>query len=156
MPPASKTATNGLTSSELKTDENKVTAEMLKCAREDDDELGQKRLKTVIIESDDDMLIDSKSDIHNDGENSSEEIEKEVEIIDLDLIPSQSPKLSDKNLPKAFKCTICTATLNASDVHRHPVLDVIVCGPCRFLIIEKNRLEVSAYFIINSLKLIPK
>ncbi|XP_062205430.1 protein CHROMATIN REMODELING 20 [Phragmites australis] len=145
-PPPSKNdvlgATNGLPSSEkLKTDENEVSIEMLKRTREDDDELDQKRLKTVIIESDDDMQIDGKPALHKDGECSSGEVEKVVDIIDLDLSPSQSPKLSDKSLSKAFKCTICTEMLNASDVHRHPVLDVTVCGLCRFLVIEKNRLE---------------
>ncbi|TVU30471.1 hypothetical protein EJB05_22097, partial [Eragrostis curvula] len=140
-PLPSKNATNVLTPSELKTDENKATTEMLKRTREDDDELDQKRLKTVIIESDDDMQIDSKSDMHKDCEGSSAEVEKEVDIIDLDLFPSQSPKLNAKDLPKPFKCTICTDMLNASDVHRHPALDVTVCGSCRFLVIEKNRLE---------------
>jgi transcriptional regulator ATRX len=50
-------------------------------------------------------------------------------------------------LHKTFKCTICSEMLNASDVHRHPVLDVVVCGSCRFLVIEKNRLEVNAYLL---------
>ncbi|KAK3157704.1 hypothetical protein QOZ80_2AG0126760 [Eleusine coracana subsp. coracana] len=139
--PPSNDFTNGLISSELKTDENKVGTETLKRTREDDDELDEKRLKTVIIESDDDMQIGSKSDMHKDGEGSSAGVDKEVDIIDLDLFSSQSPKPSEKNLSKAFKCTICTNKLNASDVHRHPVLDVTVCGSCRFLVIEKNRLE---------------
>ncbi|PUZ38800.1 hypothetical protein GQ55_9G225000 [Panicum hallii var. hallii] len=128
-------------SKKLKTDENKVSIEILKRTCEDDDELFQKRPKTVIIESDDEMQIDSKPALQNDRECSSARVEKVVDIIDLDLFPSQSPKLSDKSLPKAFKCTICAEMLNASDVHRHPVLDVTVCGPCRFLVIEKNRLE---------------
>ncbi|RCV42654.1 hypothetical protein SEVIR_9G232600v4 [Setaria viridis] len=112
-------------SKKLKIDENKLSIE----------ELFQKRSETVIIESDDEMQIDRKP-----GEGSSARVEKVADIIDLDD-PSQSPKLSDKSLPKAFKCTICTEILNASEVHRHPVLDVTVCGPCRFLVIEKNRLE---------------
>ncbi|GJM84714.1 hypothetical protein PR202_ga00411 [Eleusine coracana subsp. coracana] len=131
--PPSNDFTNGLISSELKTDENKVGTETLKRTREDDDELDEKRLKTVIIESDDDMQIGSKSDMHKDGEGSSAGVDKEVDIIDLDLFSSQSPKPSEKNLSKAFKCTICTNKLNASDVHRHPVLDVTVCGSCRIL-----------------------
>ncbi|OEL21409.1 Protein CHROMATIN REMODELING 20 [Dichanthelium oligosanthes] len=135
-------AKNDLPSSKkLKTDENKVSIETLKRTCEDDDVLFQKRLKTVIIESDDEVKIDSKPALQNDVEVSSARAEKMVDIIDLDLFPSQSTKLSDKSLPKAFKCTICTKTLSASDVHRHPVLDVTVCGPCRFLVIEKNRLE---------------
>lgn len=125
-----------------KTDKNEVSGELLKRTREDDVELDHKRSKTVVIESDDDMQIDSKLALCIKGsEHSSAEFEKGVDIIDLDLIPSQSPKLSDIDLPKAFKCTICTEMLNAPDVHRHPVLDVIVCGSCRFLVIEKNRLE---------------
>ncbi|CAM0956915.1 unnamed protein product [Alopecurus aequalis] len=111
-----------------KTDINEVSGELLKRTREDDIELDHRRSKTVVIESDDDMQIDSK-------------LEKGVDIIDLDLFPSQTPYRSDMDLPKAFKCTICTETLKAFDVHRHPVLDVIVCGSCRFLVIEKNRLE---------------
>ncbi|KAL6641027.1 hypothetical protein ACP70R_019208 [Stipagrostis hirtigluma subsp. patula] len=125
----------------LKTDENKDCIEILKRTHEDNDELDQKNLGTVIIESDDDMLIDSMPDLHKNGGASTAEVEKVVDIIDLDLIPSQSPKLSDGSSPKSFKCTICTEMLNASDVHRHPVLDVTVCGSCRFLVIEKNRLE---------------
>lgn len=125
-----------------KTDKNEVSGELLKRTREDHADLDHKRSKTVVIESDDDMLIDSKLALRiKDSEHSSAELENGVDIIDLDLIPSQSPTLSDIDLPKAFKCTICTEMLNASDVHRHPVLDVIVCGSCRFLVIEKNRLE---------------
>jgi len=126
-------------SKKLKTDENKVSMETLKHTFEDDD--NEKRLKTVIIESDDDMQTDNKRALQKDGEGSSAEVEKVVDIIDLDLFPSQSPKLPTKSLPKTFKCTICSEMLNASDVHRHPVLDVVVCGSCRFLVIEKNRLE---------------
>lgn len=130
-------------SKKLKTDESRVSIETLKHTCEDDDT--EKRLKTVIIESDDDMQINSKRALQKDGEGSSAEVKKVVDIIDLDLFPSQSPKLPNKSLPKSFKCTICSEMLNASDVHRHPVLDVIVCGSCRFLVIEKNRLEVNAY-----------
>lgn len=125
------------------------TDETLEHTCEDDDGLFQKRSETVIIESDDEMQIDSKPALQNNGEGSSARVEKVVDIIDLDHFPSQSPKLSAKTLPKAFKCTICTEMLNASDVHRHPVLDVTVCGPCRFLVIEKNRLEVNAYLHLN-------
>ncbi|KAL5224296.1 hypothetical protein ABZP36_010935 [Zizania latifolia] len=124
----------GLLSSEkLKTDENEVSVELAKRTCEDDVEFNHKRSKTVIIESDDDMQIDKKPDLVTS--------ENVVEIIDLDLFASQSPKLGDKVCPKAFKCTICTEMLNAPEVHRHPVLDVIVCGSCRFLVIEKNRIE---------------
>lgn len=130
-------------SKKLKTDENNIETLKHTC----DDELFPKRSKTVIIESDDEMQIDSKSALQNDGEGSLARAEKVVDVIDLDPFPSQSPKLSDKSLSKAFKCTICTEMLTASDVHRHPVLDVIVCGPCRFLVIEKNRLEVNAYLL---------
>ncbi|XP_015697378.1 protein CHROMATIN REMODELING 20 isoform X2 [Oryza brachyantha] len=111
-----------------KTDENGISVELAKRAREDDVELNHKRSKTVIIESDEDMETESKP-----ASAPSENVSK---IIDLD-----SPKLGDKVWPKAFKCTICTEMLNAPEVHRHPVLDVIVCGSCRFLVIERNRLE---------------
>uniref|UniRef100_A0A452YC77 Uncharacterized protein n=1 Tax=Aegilops tauschii subsp. strangulata TaxID=200361 RepID=A0A452YC77_AEGTS len=133
-------------SEKQKMDKDEVSAELLKRTREDDVELDHKRSKTVVIESDDDMQMDRKLVLHiKDSEHSSAELEKGVDIIDLDLFPSQSPKFSDMDLPKAFKCTICTKMLNASDVHRHPVLDVAVCGSCRFLVIEKNRLEVNTY-----------
>ncbi|XP_037405485.1 protein CHROMATIN REMODELING 20-like isoform X1 [Triticum dicoccoides] len=129
-------------SEKQKMDKDEVSAELLKRTREDDVELDHKRSKTIVIESDDDMQMDSKLVLHiKDSEHSSAELEKGVDIIDLDLFPSQSPKFSDMDLPKSFKCTICTKMLNASDVHRHPVLDVAVCGSCRFLVIEKNRLE---------------
>lgn len=121
----------------LKTYENGVSAELAKRTREDDVEFDNKRSKTVIIESDDDMQTDSKPD--------SAPSENADEIIDLDIFPSQSPKLGDKVRPKPFKCTICTEMLNVPEVHRHPVLDVIICGSCRFLVIEKNRLEVNTY-----------
>lgn len=133
-------------SEKQKMDKDEVSAELLKRTREDDVELDHKRSKTVVIESDDDMQMDSKLAQRIKGsEHGSAELEKGVDIIDLDLIPSQSPKFSEKDLPKAFKCTICTKMLNASDVHRHPVLDVTVCGSCRFLVIEKNRLEVNTH-----------
>jgi len=150
MPPLSENVILGAesdlpSSKKLKTDENNVSIEILKHTCEDNDELFQKRSETVIIESDDEMQTDSKPALQTDRECSSARVEKVFDFIDLD--PSQSPKLSDKSLPKGFKCTICTEMLNASDVHRHPVLDVTVCGPCRFLVIEKNRLEVNAYLL---------
>ncbi|KAJ1295322.1 hypothetical protein BS78_01G215300 [Paspalum vaginatum] len=123
----------------IKTEENKVSIEISKRTCEDNG--SQKSLKTVIIESDDEMQIDNKPALPKSGEGSSAQVEKVVDIIDLDLIPSQSPKFNDKSPPKAYKCTICSEMLSASDVHRHPVLDVTVCGSCRFLVIEKNRLE---------------
>uniref|UniRef100_A0ACD5WXU6 Uncharacterized protein n=5 Tax=Avena sativa TaxID=4498 RepID=A0ACD5WXU6_AVESA len=142
LPPLFDDGVLGSNSEKHKTNKNEVSGELLKRTREDDVELDHKRSKTVVIESDDDMQIDSKLALCiKDSEHSSAELEKGVDIIDLDLFPSQSPKLNDIDLPKASKCTICTEMLNAPDVHRHPVLDVIVCGSCRFLVIEKNRLQ---------------
>lgn len=136
-------SSSGLLSSEKhKSDKNEISGEPLKRTREDDFELDHKRPKTVIVESDDDMLINSKPALGNQGsDSSSAEVKKVVDIIDLDLLPSESPNFGDKALPKVFKCTVCTEMLNARDVHRHPVLDVTICGSCRFLVIEKNRLE---------------
>uniref|UniRef100_A0A0D9XKB5 Transcriptional regulator ATRX n=1 Tax=Leersia perrieri TaxID=77586 RepID=A0A0D9XKB5_9ORYZ len=117
----------------LKTAENEISVDLAKRTREDDVEFNHKRSKTVNIESDDDLQTDNKPDL-----SPSENV---AEIIDLDSFPSQSPNLGDKVVLKAFKCTICSKMLNAPEVHRHPSLDVIICGSCRVLLIEKTRLE---------------
>jgi transcriptional regulator ATRX len=74
----------------------------------------------VTIESDDEMHRERKPVLQKDGEGSTEEVDKVAESLALISSHPKALNLSDRSLPKTFKCTICTEMLNASDVHRPP------------------------------------
>nr|XP_029119817.1 protein CHROMATIN REMODELING 20 isoform X2 [Elaeis guineensis] len=106
----------------------------------EDAAIDNKRSRTVIIDSDDEVQeLDSKSVSHAPSreQDSPSHVRKEVDIIDVDVLPSPCPKDISRN----FRCTACSDVLKASEVHRHPLLDVIICGNCKFLVVEKRRLE---------------
>ncbi|EHA8587106.1 protein CHROMATIN REMODELING 20 [Cocos nucifera] len=106
----------------------------------EDAAIDNKRSRTVIIDSDDEVQeLDTKSASHapSRGQDLPFHVKKEVDIIDVDVLPSPCPKDISKN----FRCTACSDLLKASEVHRHPLLDVIICGNCKFLVVEKTRLE---------------
>jgi len=120
-----------------------------KCSHDSDDmEVGNKRCRTVVIESDDEVqLVNITSDncrTPNKDPHSPSQT-KSVDIIDVDILPS--PCLSKQNLCRrddesSFHCTGCYEGLRASEVRRHPQLQVIVCESCSFLIEEKMKLKV--------------
>ncbi|XP_008807947.1 protein CHROMATIN REMODELING 20 isoform X2 [Phoenix dactylifera] len=114
-----------------------------KRSRENEDAaIDNKRSRTVIIDSDDEVQeLNSKSASHapSKEQDSPLHVKKEVDIIDVDGLPSPCPKDISRN----FRCTACSNVLKASEVHRHPLLDVIICGNCKFLVVEKTRLEDS-------------
>lgn len=112
--------------------------------------LDNKRSRPVIIDSDDEVQeLDSKSASHPPckEQDSPLHVKKEVNIIDVDVLPSPSPK----DISRKFCCTACSNALKTSEVHRHPLLDVIICGNCKFLVVEKMRLEVKALCISDLL-----
>lgn len=112
-----------------------------KHSRENEDAaLDNKRCRTVIIDSDDEVLeLDSNSASRelSKVQDSPLHVKKEVDIIDVDILPSPSPK----DISRKFRCTACSDALKASEVHKHPLLDVIICGNCKFLVVERMRLE---------------
>ncbi|XP_072955978.1 protein CHROMATIN REMODELING 20 isoform X2 [Typha angustifolia] len=124
--------------------EGNATSITRKHSREEEDAEGvNKRCRAAIIDIDDDVRGEDErttSDDHKNCQNSPSQVKKVVDVIDVDVLPSPSPRCSMKDLRKAFNCTACLEVLKASDVHQHPLLEVIVCGSCKFLLIEKIRL----------------
>ncbi|XP_020083908.1 protein CHROMATIN REMODELING 20 isoform X2 [Ananas comosus] len=104
---------------------------------EEDADVNVKRCKTVVIESDD------ENDAQNNSHSSPSRGKKVVDVIDVDALSSPCPNFSTKVRPKTFSCTACSEILNASEAHRHPLLEVIICGSCKFLLVEKIRVEDS-------------
>ncbi|OVA02313.1 SNF2-related [Macleaya cordata] len=95
-----------------------------------------KRTRTVIIDSDDEEhAMDDKSVSNISGENhrdpqSSVQVKEEVEVVNADTVPLPSPNGS-------FHCTACAKVVVACEVHRHPLLKVIVCESCKRMVEEK-------------------
>ncbi|KAJ3682438.1 hypothetical protein LUZ60_015011 [Juncus effusus] len=100
---------------------------------ESESKLSNKKLKKteVITDSDDDLqVLDSNS--------VSKVKKKSVEVIDLDNFPTPVKNESKSGI----ECTLCSEILkNSSEVHCHPILEVAVCGSCKFALSEKIRLE---------------
>jgi len=74
------------------------------------------------------MHRERKQISQKDGEGSTEEVDKVAESLALISSHPKPLKLSDKSLPKTFKCTFCTEMLNASDVHQPASTGCTVCG----------------------------
>uniref|UniRef100_A0A1D1Z2M2 ATP-dependent helicase ATRX n=2 Tax=Anthurium amnicola TaxID=1678845 RepID=A0A1D1Z2M2_9ARAE len=105
-------------------------------------EMDNKR-RTVIIDSDDEVQVIEKmvTDTCMEPEiesQSAQQVEELVDIIDVDVIPSPSSSCCKDNIEK-FCCTACSKVLRASDVCRHPLLDVITCETCNSIL--KRRLH---------------
>ena len=88
-----------------------------------------KRSRTVIIDSDEEckvkgsvVSIEDQSDLKGTASESA-----------ADALPAQ-------NLNEKFHCTACNKI--AVEVHRHPLLKVIVCADCRSVMEEKMKVKV--------------
>jgi Cysteine Rich ADD domain len=103
-----------------------------KRAREDNESVPEnKRHKVEMSDSSDD-------EVQVLGSTSNSQVKKAIDVIDLD-----TPTATEKDQSRTFSCTVCSEALkNSSEVHRHPLLAVIVCGSCKFTLAEKIRLEV--------------
>ncbi|XP_077229028.1 protein CHROMATIN REMODELING 20-like isoform X2 [Tasmannia lanceolata] len=91
----------------------------------DDEDLQNenKRSRTVIIDSDDEL--------HVVEENSASEV---IEIVASSPASSCLRVSADS---KDFHCSVCSEVLRASEVHRHPLFEVIICENCKCLMEEK-------------------
>lgn len=103
-----------------------------KRAREEDESVSEnKKHKTEMTDSSDD-------EVQVLGSKCNSQVKKAIDVIDLG-----TPITTEKGQSRSFSCTICSEALkNSSEVHRHPLLAVIVCGSCKFTLAEKIRLEV--------------
>ncbi|RWW70432.1 hypothetical protein BHE74_00021892 [Ensete ventricosum] len=96
----------------------------------EDVELDNKRHWTVIIESDDEVqVIDDKSPSHDliRDQLLTAQVREVVDVIDSDVLSSPTPANNDilMDIPEKFNCTACSEVLKASEVQRHPTLEVI-------------------------------
>lgn len=109
------------------------------------EEVDNKRGRTVIIDIDDEEQVDKSapgiSHSVSEGSYSPYQVEKSVNIIDVDALPSPlfDRKFSGKS-EGDFVCTACYSALGASEVRRHPRLQVIVCESCRNVVEKKVQL----------------
>ncbi|XP_057868490.1 protein CHROMATIN REMODELING 20 isoform X1 [Cryptomeria japonica] len=109
------------------------------CESEDLD-LHIKRMRTVIIDSDD------ETDVKENGVRDSHYCQLETvtktaavthEVVDLEMISDDEvPPYKDVSVgahkhPKEFKCTACGKLLKASGVKQHPLFEVIICKDCK-------------------------
>eukprot|EP01018_Ginkgo_biloba_P006063 Gb_33142 [translate_table: standard] len=106
-----------------------------------DYEFGGKRIRTVIIDSDDE--IDANQNVGQDLRyNQVNMVTKPTvsahEVVDVEMITddeqSPSEEISGTGVceeSKEFQCTACGRLLKVSNVHKHPLLEVIVCKECK-------------------------
>lgn len=93
----------------------------------DDEELDidNKKCRTVIL--------DSEDDTHAEENKSATSLKNGGPSVGGNLFPSQS-------LKEKFHCTACNAV--AVDVRPHPLLKVIICRDCKYLLKAKMHLKV--------------
>ncbi|PKA46223.1 DNA repair and recombination protein RAD54 [Apostasia shenzhenica] len=105
-----------------------------------------KRCKTVLADSDDEVqVLEDRSTCNAPDsfltETQSPKQDKQViDVIDVDILPSPSPSNGNSS-GKELLCTACYDTLKAVQVHRHPLLQVIVCRHCKFIIEQKMQVK---------------
>lgn len=138
-----ETNRDGLTSSSMVLFENQSQTKpnILKRSCESQDfDYDSKRMRTVIIDSDDEM------DVRGNGDQDSNHCPLETvmktaavthEIVDLEVIsddeisPNKDVSIGAHKHPKEFKCTACGKLLKASGVKKHPLFEVIICKDCK-------------------------
>ncbi|KAK8963018.1 DNA repair and recombination protein RAD54 [Platanthera guangdongensis] len=111
-------------------------------------EMKIKRRKTVFLESDDEFLVvEEKATPSVHGEANAEQYSsmqvKTIDVIDVDSVSSSDLDIH-KNFGKVFLCTSCFDVLKAPQVHRHPLLQVAVCGSCKAVIEGKMQVKSDA------------
>lgn len=114
---------------------------------EDADGHDSKRCRTVVIESDDEVInvVEDKVTVHDLSMHlSSSERVREVDVIDVDVLCSRTSanNCSSSNVPQTFDCTACSEVLKASEVQGHPLIEVIICGNCKLLVEDKMKKKV--------------
>ncbi|XP_058095092.1 protein CHROMATIN REMODELING 20 isoform X2 [Magnolia sinica] len=109
----------------------------------EDFEIDNKRSRTVVIDSDDEVRQEEHSASCNDPNmvgDSALQAKEAVDTVDATAHPSLSPAGSGFDVTedsKNFHCTACSKVLGAKEVHRHPLLEVIICGNCKDMLEEK-------------------
>ncbi|XP_074572269.1 protein CHROMATIN REMODELING 20 isoform X2 [Curcuma longa] len=101
-----------------------------------------KRCRTVVIDSDDEVInvVKDKVVVQDLSMHlSSSERVREVDVIDVDVLcsPTSANNSSGSNVPVTFHCTACSEVLKASEVQGHPWIEVIICGNCKLLVEDK-------------------
>lgn len=94
--------------------------------------LENKRIRTVILDSDDESPAKESAVNTDKGEDKSDSKENAGELYG-----------DTKNPDNKFNCTACSKI--AVKVHSHPLLKVIVCADCKSSMAEKMKAKVSAY-----------
>lgn len=110
----------------------------------------KKKSLTVTVESDDEVQDLDKIPpfmFDRDALSSRQDIEV-IDILDDDTFPSTSTEVFNYNKAENSKkshCTACFKMLQAADVRRHPLLDVVVCENCKDKMERKLQHSVSLY-----------
>ncbi|KAL5990168.1 hypothetical protein ACLOJK_011065 [Asimina triloba] len=144
-----KTLVNGtLSASSPSTSSDSSELRGCKCTHDGENmKLDNKRSRTD-MDSEDEVHLDESSAACNGTETGKDPTvqTKEEGYTGSDAAhPSHSPTGSGFDVTedsKKFNCTSCSKILLASDVHRHPLLEVIVCGSCKVVLEEKMQQKV--------------
>ncbi|VFQ62592.1 unnamed protein product [Cuscuta campestris] len=117
-------------------DSSVVDARGLKRQLETDESDAENRKRQVIIvdsEGEDEDLAADRSSPACDLSTTMDQWNSEG--YKVDMLPSDSLPVMNEN--KTFRCTACDKLTNK--VHRHPLLDVIVCMDCKTLMVAKMK-----------------
>lgn len=111
-----------------------------------------KRCRTVVIDSDDEVInvVKDKVVVQDLSMHlSSSERVREVDVIDVDVLcsPASANNSSGLNVPLTFHCTACSEVLKASEVQGHPWIEVIICGNCKLLV--EDKMETKVLYMIH-------
>ncbi|WOL15570.1 protein CHROMATIN REMODELING 20 isoform X1 [Canna indica] len=123
---------------------NPIVKGVKRLCENEDIEHDNKKRRTVVIESDDEVheVVDKSASHDSIKVQSSPAQVREVDVIDVDGHCSPSAyNCSPTNISEKFRCTACSEAMKASEVQKHPIMQVIVCAKCNLLVEEKMRMK---------------
>lgn len=109
-------------------------------------EAEMKKSRIEVIDIDDEVQVMEKKSSHISHEPNGHLQHKEmIDIIDVEILPSPNPKgprFKEIKDSENFHCTACSNWLKASEVLKHPLLAVIICGSCKAFVEDKIQIKV--------------
>ncbi|XP_050224563.1 protein CHROMATIN REMODELING 20 isoform X2 [Mercurialis annua] len=92
-----------------------------------------KKIRTVIVGSDDELEAGMDDSVGN-----ANKVEDESTLLEHNRESNANGHLSE-GVNEEFNCTVCDKI--AVEVHSHPLLKVIICTDCKFVIEEKTHMK---------------
>lgn len=108
-------------------------------------EAEMKKSRIEVIDIDDEVqLMENKSSHVSHEPNGRLQPKEMIDIIDVEILPSPNPKdprFKEIKDSENFHCTACSNRLKASEVLKHPLLAVIICGSCKAFVEDKIQIK---------------